>query len=1077
MNCQDRQLLTELILTQTKSLDDRNLMALNDLNEQRKKLEREHKEQIEEYEKAKDERIQEYLKLIEHENDLFKSWKAQKDQSHQASLEEIYQKITDLTKSIQEDPVKQKVYDFHLRNDINQHSNTLRDISERVACDDQQELIKNEQENSDTNPGSDMENSAGSQNTGDLEDSPRNEDPSTAPTAPVQISEPKTDNLGINTELLESKEETKESCINGSTESNKTNSNPLQESDLMTAQDHSASNPSPTPTATPQPPTHNSDPTSPPLLPSSEPHQPSGPTEDPSIPEDEAKPSGEEDQEVQEEIQALAGQDQTEAEKGVNESEEEEPCDQEEDESGETGQTLSEKEEKESQEKEDMREGMFHSDDVMKDEEGSRDHSEDHIDNLVDPGDSIDKNDIEQNHQSFSKQEESSEDQINDDVNGNQDESQEVIPEQEEDSGDMEVIVNEPNINESNANILQNLEKDDVLEKDLDQVDKQSLQNDKLGINASSEDDSGEDKESNHVENDRKEFTTREDQSQDFNMKPEQNLEKDKKLDETKLDNTEKAQEQRLTGEENGKDILNKTDKSDGESDMQQKLVNNSDESKEKEDNGKKKYQEYYISKELITNEKSKQEKNFDEKRRYEIQANIVKKGVPLSRHNTKDSYETNCSHHDRKNLNSYNFPPQDSQQPKTKQPYSSKPLSEQKRYSITRTSVILDPTPLPKEEQEFSSRPVGFLNLNPSKTSPKSKPCPKKALRSWKRKLYQQYPKNTTVISKEEILTTWKGITNEKLYCYMNAILQCLMAIPEFVQYFTQEHKEWDKPEEKKDSISGKIEYADKFPFCRATRKMIFDYFDKDEEKIDITYFKELFEEDFDPEYQHDSSQFLSNMLDKLKSELNPTAEPFKNSGYTNKEEAVAKYEEENYSIIDQLFTGLYMISYICKECSKYTFTYEPFGNVGLECNTRYPDRGFNNFMKSDYITQYSEFYCRKCNNVAKCTIRKKTVMHPKYYALVYQRTDPMTNKKICDFMKYKHNFELKDPNFRNKTLSYGILGIVSHDGDSLDSGHYVAFTKKNGNWKFINDDYFDERTQYWDSYKSDYTLIFKRY
>ncbi|CAI2360441.1 unnamed protein product [Moneuplotes crassus] len=668
MNCQEQQFLKELILTQTRVQEEGNHMALNELNDQRRKLDRDHEEQIHEHEKAMEERInriqeriQEYLKLIDQEKDLFKSWKALENQKYLISLKEIDQKIADFMKSMKEDSVKQKAYDFNLRNDIYQHSNKLNDIIKSIICDNKQELIKNEQENSDTNPGSDVGNSSGSQNTGDLEDSPRNEDPNTTSTDPVQISEPKTNNLEINTELLESKEETKESCIDGSTESNKTTSNPLQESALMTAQDHNASDSSPTPTATPQPLPHNSDSTASLLSSSLKSSQPSDPIKDPI--------------------------------------------------------------------------------------------------------------------------------------------------------------------------------------------------------------------------------------------------------------------------------------------------------------------------------------------------------------------------------------------------------------------------------RREFSSKPIGFLNLNPSKTSSKSKPCPKKALQIWKRKLHQDYPKNTSVISEEEILVTWKGITNEKLYCYMNAILQCLMAIPEFVQYFTQEHKEWDEPEEKKDPISGEIKYADKFPFCRATRQMIFDYFDKDKEKIDITYFKELFEEDFDPEYQHDSSKFLSNMLGKLKSELNPTAIPFKNSGYTNKEEAVCKYKEENDSIIDQLFTGLYMTSYKCKKCKECTITYEPFGNVGLECNTRYPDRGFNNFMKSDQITQYSEFYCRKCDNVVKCTIRKRTVIHPKYYALVYQRTDPMTNKKICDLMKYKLNFELKDPNFRNKTLSYGILGIVSHDGDSLDSVRYVAFTKKNGNWKICNDENVDEGKNYWDSYKSDYILFYKRY
>jgi ubiquitin carboxyl-terminal hydrolase 8 len=168
------------------------------------------------------------------------------------------------------------------------------------------------------------------------------------------------------------------------------------------------------------------------------------------------------------------------------------------------------------------------------------------------------------------------------------------------------------------------------------------------------------------------------------------------------------------------------------------------------------------------------------------------------------------------------------------------------------------------------------------------------------------------------------------------------------------------------------------------------------------------------------------------------------------------------NYSIITQLFTGLYSSTVTCLECNNKSVSFEPFNILQLpipEKDKSTLNECLDEYTKPEKLDDDNKFYCSKCNKKVNSEKHLTLWNTPEYLIFQFKRfrsgfgmghkVDTYIDYPIKD-LSLKNNFN----KIRNKDYKYDLIGIVRHMG-SLNGGHYVAYTKNpmNNLWYYYND------------------------
>ncbi|PAV87089.1 hypothetical protein WR25_12710 isoform E [Diploscapter pachys] len=177
------------------------------------------------------------------------------------------------------------------------------------------------------------------------------------------------------------------------------------------------------------------------------------------------------------------------------------------------------------------------------------------------------------------------------------------------------------------------------------------------------------------------------------------------------------------------------------------------------------------------------------------------------------------------------------------------------------------------------------------------------------------------------------RGIPNIGSRCYLNATMQCLIAIEPLHSYFvTDKHKNSITPEQQRNASqfgsSGKIAKACELLFNAIWHNLT------DRGMInDFCNFLGAAGTSYDRNMQHDAQEYLMFILDRLHEDLNtaPHRDAKELASSQNFMESFLNHKRMNHSLITETFEGQMKTSMKCLECSYSKAKFEPFINLTL--------------------------------------------------------------------------------------------------------------------------------------------------
>eukprot|EP00041_Stephanoeca_diplocostata_P030259 m.910458 g.910458 ORF g.910458 m.910458 type:complete len:1322 (+) comp23723_c0_seq3:81-4046(+) len=296
-------------------------------------------------------------------------------------------------------------------------------------------------------------------------------------------------------------------------------------------------------------------------------------------------------------------------------------------------------------------------------------------------------------------------------------------------------------------------------------------------------------------------------------------------------------------------------------------------------------------------------------------------------------------------------------------------------------------------------------------------------------------------------------GLRNLGNTCFMNSILQCLVAAAPLAKYFVQGRYRNDI--NRKNVLGFKGEVAEEFGEL-ATIMWTRPY-----RYVHPRFFKSVISEanaQFAGYKQQDSQEFLAFLLDALHEDLNRVksrayVEAPDNTGVPDAKAAARAWDlhrRRNQSIIVDYFQGQFKSTLTCRSCGTTSVTFEPFGVLSLPISHRGSTTlqdCMREFSRTEVVTGADRWHCSKCKvprDATKCIciwkLPKILIIHLKRFYF-----EGPFRSKIDTLVKFPMgNLNMAEHCKGTATGSsqYNLFAVSNHFGN-LEGGHYTAYCK----------------------------------
>jgi ubiquitin C-terminal hydrolase len=335
--------------------------------------------------------------------------------------------------------------------------------------------------------------------------------------------------------------------------------------------------------------------------------------------------------------------------------------------------------------------------------------------------------------------------------------------------------------------------------------------------------------------------------------------------------------------------------------------------------------------------------------------------------------------------------------------------------------------------------------------------------------------------------ITKHKGIHNIGNTCYMNSVIQGLFSINAFRNYLLDKNytkylynnikKKLNQNDIYDENIINKLQ---KYSLINALSELFEELNNNNNSTnpINPIIFKKVIGmhiPNFIGNTQEDGHEFLFQLLDHVHTEIvqcvnvNISSNTDKNikqlindklKNNTNNTnnisvDAFAKWKElieNNYSIIPNLFSGLFCSEIKCNNCNYKSTIFEQYYTISLEIPEFQNNNNIDIYDCIEFMKQWEfigDGMCEKCKTSG---IMKKLYIYklPKVLIIHFKRF------RIINGRISKNNVFVNFPkeNLMINNKYFDLCSIIKHNGN-IGSGHYASCNKIDNNWFDCNDAY----------------------
>lgn len=206
----------------------------------------------------------------------------------------------------------------------------------------------------------------------------------------------------------------------------------------------------------------------------------------------------------------------------------------------------------------------------------------------------------------------------------------------------------------------------------------------------------------------------------------------------------------------------------------------------------------------------------------------------------------------------------------------------------------------------------------------------------------------------------------------------------------------------------------------------------------------------------QEDSHEYFMSLMSRLQEDSTP------------------KGVKLNESIIYDIFGGLLNQVVVCQKCKTKSITKQEFYDLSLgfkKSKGSYTiEKSIKDFFNSETIkqdkdNQKSGYFCEKCKENHTATKISTIDIAPEYLTVHLKRFkfNGSQSMKMKQSIKYSNIIDLSDYTTSKIDAKYKLISIISHEGRSLSSGHYISHClQPDKTWYTYDDEYINKINEF---------------
>ena len=308
-------------------------------------------------------------------------------------------------------------------------------------------------------------------------------------------------------------------------------------------------------------------------------------------------------------------------------------------------------------------------------------------------------------------------------------------------------------------------------------------------------------------------------------------------------------------------------------------------------------------------------------------------------------------------------------------------------------------------------------------------------------------YPKERLApfLKWSKIRSIGPGLINMGNTCFLNSVLQCLFYTTPLAEFLlSKEHSK--RCRASRDEFCG---------LCVLERLMqkVHRQGESVLRPIELVSRIKAVGKHFRPGRQEDSHEFLRLFIETMqKASL----------GNNNNETIKLDPRSKETTVIHRMFGGYLQSTVTCSSCRHVSRTFDQFLDLSLDVNkSETLNSAFKVFTTPELLSKGNRYKCEACHRLVEAHKQFTIYKTPEILTIQLKRFSVnlftgQTNKlnRTVNFSENLNISEWISDKNSGEGCQYRLYGVIVHEGNSCNSGHYHAFVRNSTNvWYSMND------------------------